>query len=192
MVALTRKGALRRQQVLDAAAGILLADGFRALTHRRVAEAAGVPLGTITYYFTSRDHLAGATVGLLLEQDRVRRVDVQASGASEQAVAQALVELLMPEQAATSREHVAVIYERLGEGLRDVTIRGLVDDDYADLEAHVARLLACVPGSPDPGLVLALVEGRLLRWLATDGDMADLEALVAADLRTVMRTPEAS
>ena len=83
-----------------------------------------------------------------------------------------------------------VIYERFGEGLRDVTIRGLVDDDYADLEAHVARLLASVPGSPDPGLVLALVDGRLLRWLATDGDTAELEALVAADLRTVTPTSE--
>ena len=46
-------------------------------------------------------------------------------------------------QAASSKEHAAVIYERLGEGLRDVRIRELVDDDYADLEAHVARLLAC-------------------------------------------------
>jgi DNA-binding transcriptional regulator YbjK len=192
MVALTRKGAVRRQQVLDAAAGVLLAEGFRALTHRRVAEAAGVPLGTITYYFTSRDHLVESTVGVLLEHDRARRAAVQASGTSAQAVAQALVELLLPEQAASSKEHAAVIYERLGEGLRDVTIRGLVDDDYAELEAHVARLLAGLPGSPDPGLVLALVEGRLLRWLATDGDTAELDALVAADLRTLTRTSEAS
>ena len=69
----TAKGSMRRQQVLKAAGDIMLAEGFRALTHRRVAEAAGVPLGTTTYYFTDRADLMRATVGHFLEREQVRR-----------------------------------------------------------------------------------------------------------------------
>ena len=176
---------MRRQHVLEAAAEILLAEGFRAVTHRRVAEVAGVPLGTTTYYFTGRDDLIGATVGLLLEREQVRRADVTASGKSPQAVAPALVGLLLPTGGGSSREQAAVVYERLGEALRDDDLRAVVRLDYADLEAHVARILAAMPGALDPALVLALVEGRLLQWLASDRALSMLVARVAADLSSL-------
>lgn len=181
----TAKGSMRRQQVLEAAGDIMLAEGFRALTHRRVAEAAGVPLGTTTYYFTDRADLMRATVGHFLEREQVRRAEVTASGSSVKAVARAILRLLLPPGAHSSKRQVAVIYERLGEALRDDDLRAIVSRDYTDLEAHVARILSAKARAPDPGLVLALVEGRLLQWLASDRSLSTLVAAVAADLSTL-------
>ena len=47
----------RREAILDAALKLIAQQGFASVTHRRVAAAAGVPLGSTTYYFDSRDHL---------------------------------------------------------------------------------------------------------------------------------------
>jgi DNA-binding transcriptional regulator YbjK len=180
---------MRRQQVLEAAGEVLLHEGFRAMTHRRVAEAAGVPLGTTTYYFTDRGDLMRATVAMFLEREQVRRAGVRASDSSRPATARALVELLLPPEAGSSRQQGAVIYERLGEALRDDGLRAMVSRDYADLESHVARILcaanpAAAP-APEGGLVLALAEGRLLQWLASERPLNTLVASVATDLATL-------
>ncbi|HEX7538098.1 MAG TPA: TetR family transcriptional regulator [Dermatophilaceae bacterium] len=185
MASRTAKGSMRREQVLEAAGEILLHEGFRAMTHRRVAEAAGVPLGTTTYYFTDRGDLMRATVAMFLEREQVRRAGVRVSGSSLPATARALVDLLLPVEAGSARQQGAVIYERLGEALRDDDLRAVVSRDYADLESHVARILRAMDPAPDPGLVLALAEGRLLQWLASDRRLNTLVAAVATDLATL-------
>jgi hypothetical protein len=65
----------------------------------------------------------------------------------------------------------------------------MVSRDYADLESHVARILcaanpAAAP-APEGGLVLALAEGRLLQWLASERPLNTLVASVATDLATL-------
>ncbi len=47
----------RRGEILEAALRLIVESGVDAVTHRRVAAAAGVPLGSTTYYFDSREHL---------------------------------------------------------------------------------------------------------------------------------------
>ncbi|GAB7044318.1 MULTISPECIES: TetR/AcrR family transcriptional regulator [Catenuloplanes] len=42
---------LRKQRILDAALVVIQQAGVHSTTHRRIAEAAGVPLGSLTYYF---------------------------------------------------------------------------------------------------------------------------------------------
>src|SRR3954453_23039592 len=49
----------RREQILEAALRVIGRSGREAVTHRAVAEEAGVPLGSTTYYFDSRDDLLG-------------------------------------------------------------------------------------------------------------------------------------
>jgi TetR/AcrR family transcriptional regulator, regulator of biofilm formation and stress response len=49
----------RREQILEAAVQVIGRSGREAVTHRAVAEEAGVPLGSTTYYFDSRDDLLG-------------------------------------------------------------------------------------------------------------------------------------
>ena len=61
----------RREQILEATLRVIGRSGRQAVTHRAVAEEAGVPLGSTTYYFESRDdllrqaleHVAASEVG---------------------------------------------------------------------------------------------------------------------------------
>lgn len=53
----TRPDGGRRGVILDAALNLIARQGFASVTHRRVAAAADVPLGSTTYYFDSGEHL---------------------------------------------------------------------------------------------------------------------------------------
>ena len=52
----------RRADILAAACELLAHGGTAAVTHRQVAERAGVPNGSIRYYFATRDALLTACV----------------------------------------------------------------------------------------------------------------------------------
>ena len=58
----TAKGERRRQELVTAAAELLRSGGFEAVRHRAVAERAGLPLASTTYYFDSLDDLVTAAV----------------------------------------------------------------------------------------------------------------------------------
>src|SRR3712207_6652972 len=47
----------RREAIVEGTLALLRAGGPREVTHRRVAEAAGVPLAATTYYFQSKAQL---------------------------------------------------------------------------------------------------------------------------------------
>ncbi|NDL57406.1 TetR/AcrR family transcriptional regulator [Phytoactinopolyspora mesophila] len=52
----------RRDRIARAAISVVAEHGIEALTHRRVAAAAGVPLGSTTYHFSTLDDLVGAAL----------------------------------------------------------------------------------------------------------------------------------
>lgn len=47
----------RRERIIDVTLDVIAQHGVAGTTHRRVAEAADVPLGSMTYYFTGMDDL---------------------------------------------------------------------------------------------------------------------------------------
>lgn len=49
----------RRQRIADAAIAVVAERGVEGVTHRAVAAAAGVPLGSTTYHFATLDDLLG-------------------------------------------------------------------------------------------------------------------------------------
>ncbi len=50
-------GEARRELILDTTLRLIASGGVDSVTHRRVAEDAGIPLGSTTYYFDSKEHL---------------------------------------------------------------------------------------------------------------------------------------
>ena len=56
------RGVDRQQRMIEAAATLLIDEGFEAITHRRVADAAGVPRGSASYYFPTRAGLIATAV----------------------------------------------------------------------------------------------------------------------------------
>jgi DNA-binding transcriptional regulator YbjK len=59
----------RRTELADAAVALVAAEGFKGLTHRAVDRAAGVPLGTTSNYWRTRDALTDAVVDRFEERD---------------------------------------------------------------------------------------------------------------------------
>ncbi|MGW3462113.1 TetR/AcrR family transcriptional regulator [Streptomyces olivaceoviridis] len=59
----------RRERLADAAISTLAHSGMRGLTHRAVDQAAGVPAGSCSYYFRTRQELLRAAVERLAELD---------------------------------------------------------------------------------------------------------------------------
>lgn len=51
------KGHKTREQILHAALGIMVEEGYLAMTMRRVADASGMKLGNLTYHFPTREDL---------------------------------------------------------------------------------------------------------------------------------------
>lgn len=68
----TQQRAVERQgAILTAARELMISEGMKAVTHRRVAERATVPSASVRYYFSSREDLLSACVDAL-EDDRAR------------------------------------------------------------------------------------------------------------------------
>ncbi|MDO8212910.1 TetR/AcrR family transcriptional regulator [Conexibacter sp. CPCC 206217] len=66
------RGERRRRELLEAALVVIDQRGVQATTHRAVAEAAGVPLATTTYYFESIDHLLEEALLLFVSEEAAR------------------------------------------------------------------------------------------------------------------------
>ena len=66
------RGAARREALLEAVLRIVADVGADAVTHRRVAEEAGLPLASTTYWFDSKEHLLTAALEMAAERDTAR------------------------------------------------------------------------------------------------------------------------
>jgi DNA-binding transcriptional regulator YbjK len=66
------RGERRRRELLEAALVVIDERGVQATTHRAVAEVAGVPLATTTYYFESIDHLLEDALLLFVSEEAAR------------------------------------------------------------------------------------------------------------------------
>ncbi|CAN5225668.1 TetR family transcriptional regulator [soil metagenome] len=168
------KGERRRQLLIEAAGQILEEDGFEAVRHRAVAERAGVPLGSTTYYFSSRDDLVVAALrGLITAEheaasERVRSLPRRTMSPGR--AAQFLLDVLLgPERAGD--ESLLAYYERYLQcgrviGLRAELQKARAVTDQLLVEAleragrtatttDVRRLVAIADGT----IISALVEG---------------------------------
>lgn len=64
----TRKGAERIAGIVKAGAGLLLQEGFPALTKRRIAKQLGISHGNVSYYFPTRESLWNAVIDFELKE----------------------------------------------------------------------------------------------------------------------------
>jgi DNA-binding transcriptional regulator YbjK len=69
----------RREQILDTAIDLLGSGGAHAVTHRAIDSAAGLPAGSTSNYFRSRDALLEAVVERFAARERANWDDIAAS-----------------------------------------------------------------------------------------------------------------
>ena len=53
----------RRDRIIDACLDVIAESGVAGTSHRRVAQAADVPLGSMTYHFTGMNDLLHEAIG---------------------------------------------------------------------------------------------------------------------------------
>ncbi len=175
------RGAARREALLQATLQIVADTGADAVTHRRVAAVAGLPLASTTYYFESKDELLTAALQLAAERD-IERLQTLAERLRseppnpEQAVA-AIADSADPEGAdpADGRRSLLASYTLLLEAARRPALRALTrrwTDTYLTTTAELLERA----GSADPRahaqLLLAATDGLLLLQLST-GEPSD-------------------
>ncbi|GCB01488.1 TetR family transcriptional regulator [Mycolicibacterium sp. NCC-Tsukiji] len=176
MTAVTPKGERRRYALVSAAAELLCEGGFDAVRHRAVAQRAGLPLASTTYYFSSLDDLIEKAVEHVGESEsqqlrmRVSALSRRRRGAD--ATADLLVDLLVGDGNRASDQLISR-YERYiacarQPGLRDVQRRILKQRSEAVVEV-VERSGRSVRAELLTALVCA-VDGAVVASMVSDGD----------------------
>src|SRR3954453_24204782 len=101
-VARQSRGEARIEEILRATLDLIRRDGLGAVTHRTVAEASGVPLGSLTYYFATKQDLLRAALRLFVAEDvarlRATAEALMAAGASGPEVVERFASELAAEQ----------------------------------------------------------------------------------------------
>lgn len=116
--------ASRRDDLLDAAIGVLGESGIHALTHRAVDAAADLPAGSASNHFRSRDALLGAVVERFAARERANWEDIAlracptTPGELAQALAQFATEATGPSRALTMARYAILLQASLQPSLR--------------------------------------------------------------------------
>jgi DNA-binding transcriptional regulator YbjK len=169
----------RREAILDAALGVIAESGTEEVTHRRVAAAAGVPLGSTTYYFASREELVREAF-----RHYVARVLAQLSevlGERRPRDAKGLVDFLVEivRRELQGRWTLIVEYELMLRAARDRELAADFQRYERALASGLAEALERL-GAPQPfdtaRTLIALVRGSELDALTRrETDLPDLE-----------------
>ncbi len=177
------RGEERRERILRATLGVIGRDGIPAVTHRRVAEEAGVPLGSLTYWFATKDDLLREALRLFVDEEaaRLRRVgDEIEEGMTPAEIAERFSAVL---EAGQGPEQVAQ-FELYLEAARNPALREVARQCFAAYEDVCRVALRAVgveapPGHPLPALFVALADGLGLRRLGGGGAPDVRDAMLA-------------
>ena len=174
--AVTPKGERRRYALIRAAADLLCEGGFDAVRHRAVADRAGLPLASTTYYFASLDDLIETAVDYLATtevaelRERVSALPRRRRGA--EAAADLLVDLLA---GTPSREQLISRYERYIACARHPELRGAERRLLRHRIEAVGEAMARSGRQARSDMMTALlysVDGAVVSALVDDRDVA--------------------
>ncbi|MEV5411368.1 TetR family transcriptional regulator [Thermopolyspora sp. NPDC052614] len=154
----------RRRALMDAAIELLAASGVHGLTHRAVEKAAGLPQGTASNYFRSREALLVAAAERIVElhhadMDRIGRRHTDTAGPPPditEHIAGLLATSLL-EAATTLRTRYLAIFELRLEAVRRPALASalaaLQDTSISLTAGHHADLNLPIPPEKIPTLI---------------------------------------
>lgn len=167
----TPKGERRRRALTSAAAELLAEGGFDAVRHRAVAERAGLPLASTTYYFRSLDELVAAAVehGARLELSGCRAAldRAEASGRADE-LAELLLDALLGPASRTDAEAVLLRYERFVAAGRRPWLGPLMRSLRVELDSLLTDILSRFGRTVDAdelARLVAVVDGAVISAL---------------------------
>lgn len=180
----------RREQILEATLRVIGRSGREAVTHRAVAEEAGVPLGSTTYYFDSRDDLLGQALEQVARKETDRHTQLGhelRKARSSRQLADMLLDQLVFE--IDDRDAYVAEYELWLEASRRPDLREAATAWCDAVQLAVAGAMEKL-GSTDPAadasLVVAAIDGLGERVLAREDDPAEAAAEFRPQLRRLI------
>jgi DNA-binding transcriptional regulator YbjK len=191
------RGAARREALLQAVLRIVAETGADAVTHRRVAEVAGLPLASTTYWFDSKEHLLTAALELAAQRDTARLLadaaqvsEDQGQSASVDAAVALIVDPLDGDLQA-SRGSLMATYALLLEAARRPALRDVArrwTDVYLVTLGRLLERAGSHRPRQDAELLLAAADGLLIEQLAS-GETSDLRPQLRRLALALLRTP---
>jgi len=162
-----------RTRILDAAVLLLETEGAKSFGQTRVARAAGVKQGNITYHFPKKADLVAAVVQRVNER-RVAELEdlVERAHQLEPQKLRALLFERLP-TLATDAKRSRVMLALLIEGQRDPSVAKLLMAVNARQRAALSALLQRDPDDLDLQIVLATISGLSLAYGLGDGETED-------------------
>jgi DNA-binding transcriptional regulator YbjK len=179
----------RREALLRATIELLGETGVRSVTHRAVAERAGVPLASTTYYFASVSDLVEEALKLhvaerVAELESLAAGALGAAGASVSDIAERLADVLV----AAPAPILVAQYQLYLEAGRNPALQPAVAEALDAFEALVASVLGAL-GAREPQeaaeAFLALLDGFALHRLARPRDPEREAAALFSALRSL-------
>ena len=166
------QGNARRLLLLQTTLRLIADEGIDAVSHRSVAEAAGVPLGSTTYWFASRQDMLRQALEhfarLEIETLRERLAAVLGRRLSRKRLVDEFTDLLMP-QLGQARWRTVAQYAFLQEAARQPELEPICREWTDAWQQALAEVFASL-GTADPQLearmFLAMLDGLLLEQLA--------------------------
>jgi len=173
------RGAARREALLEAVLRIVAEVGADAVTHRRVAEMAGLPLASTTYWFDSKEHLLTAALEFAADRDVVRLHTLAAELAGDAGTVEAIVTAIvepLDDGLQASRGSLMATYALLLEAARRPALRAVArrwTDAYIDTVGGLLQRAGSARPREDAQLLLGAADGLLIEQLAS-GEACDL------------------
>jgi TetR/AcrR family transcriptional regulator, regulator of biofilm formation and stress response len=170
----TKRRNPRRQEILEAALRLVGEGGVKGVTHRAVAEEAGVPLASTTYYFDSKGALVEEAFELVIARsiEYVRRYTASPPEISQAELIDRMVDFA---DAQVNDPHALVLaqYELMLEASRAEYLRPLVHRwtiAYMDGFKHLVRSAGLPQPEQTAEIISNVVEGAVLNQVTTPTD----------------------
>lgn len=178
----------RHRALLQAVLAVVGEEGVDAVRHRRIADEAGVPLGSTTYYFASREDMLAQALAYFVDEDleelTAQLGDLVEPGADPRRLAGELVALI-DRQTVEHHARARAQYALFHEATRLQELRPVVRE-WTEAWCDVLERLFTAIGARDPRLearmFLAMVDGLVLGQLTAPEDDFDEAVLRPAVL----------
>jgi AcrR family transcriptional regulator len=156
------------ERILENARAVLVTHGYAAFTSRRVAEAAGMAVGNLTYHFPTKRELLRALIARLLQFYAQRFETFLADSRRDSALdLEMLVRWVWTD--AIGVDTTRTFRELWALALHDVVIRRAIDDFYDEAIGGVVQLLKQAQPRADVQTIRLLVQ--LLAMVSEGGSV---------------------
>lgn len=171
------RGERRRRAILDAALRLISKLGVEGVSHRAVAEEAGVPLAATTYYFKSLDELLEGALRLFVDEEAERLTVLAERLQGKELPPLEIARLFRSELEPDVAQFELYVEAARRPALREVARRSI--EMYATVAAAALRAAGIAEPAINPRAFVALFDGYGLHRIAGCDDQGLQDALLA-------------